>query len=132
MVDPVNRMDEGWKLYQKGNVTLQYQDDRYYAFEIPGQGKIKILNEEDDGFSALATRVKYDVVYDGEEWMCLCEDFQFRNPNSIGAFSCKHIFAAMFKLAEMRGVNQQTTLNMVRKEHGIDPISGRFSEDEDK
>lgn len=78
----------------KGNVELDYSDSDYMFFNVKSK------------------KETYMVDYDVEEgvWRCICPDFNNRHKKANGSFACKHVLAAMFKLAEVKGVNAQATL----------------------
>lgn len=96
------RMSKGWKLYQKGCVELVHEDEELIQFEVRS-GKRTYL-------------VEFDLV-EGVARCTPCQDYEYRHQyanNELGlngSFICKHIWSALFKLSELRGVNQQTSLD---------------------
>ncbi|WJI09160.1 hypothetical protein FGU46_03170 [Methanobacterium sp. CWC-01] len=95
------RMSNGWRLYQKGSVELVHEDEELLQFEVQS-GKQMYLVEFD--------------LQEGVARCNPCQDYEYRHQygNSEiglnGSFICKHIWASVFKLSELRGVNQQTSL----------------------
>ena len=95
---PVDRIVEGFKLYQKGCVTIIDESDEELQFEVISNG------------------TTYLVVMRAGSIKCIeCADWTYRFGETVaemGSFLCKHCNAAMFKLAEIKGVNQQKQLNI--------------------
>jgi formylmethanofuran dehydrogenase subunit E len=97
------RIEKGFELYQKGNVTLIFSDNEEIQFEVKSK------------------KVSYLVSILGSVVRCnQCEDYEFRFQRESnaknGSFLCSHCFAALFKLAEIRGVKQsQATLEFTDK-----------------
>ena len=93
----LDRIDSGFKLNRDKKVRLKEYDSKnaYYEFEVESRttkGKI------------------YPVYCDNGHWNCPeCPDFTNRW-NEAGALTCGHIAACFFKLAEIKGVNQQAKL----------------------
>ena len=91
----MSRIVEGFKLYQKGNVfTLLYSED-------------------DLQFRVISSKNKYLVSIVDNCIRCECDDWNYRYSQSkeeMSSFLCKHCYAALFKLAEVKGVNQQKQL----------------------
>lgn len=92
----MNRMVKGFHLYQHGRVEQIHEDEELLQFEVQSNKQI------------------YEVTFDLHEGTVICnpcQDYYYREPLSVGSFFCKHISAAWFKLAELRGVRaSQTTL----------------------
>ena len=92
----MNRIDKGFNLFQKGNVELVFSDDEELQFNVKSKKNV------------------YLVSFINGVARCICEDFEFRfqreGNSKNGSFLCSHIFAAMFKLSELKGVNQQKNL----------------------
>jgi formylmethanofuran dehydrogenase subunit E len=97
------RIEKGFELYQKGNVTLIFVDNEEIQFEVKSKKTVYII-------SILESVVRCNQ----------CEDYEFRFQRESnaknGSFLCSHCFAAMFKLSEIRGVKQsRTTLEFTDK-----------------
>jgi len=95
----MNRIDAGYQLYLKGKVELIKADKDGLLFEVEGS---------DHG--------TYQVEYDSQEaaWICICPDYHGRHQKAMGSFTCKHIDAAFFKLAAIKGLHEQKTLDGVK------------------
>jgi hypothetical protein len=98
----VNRMTEGFKLYQKGCVSVIDSSDEEIQFEVISNG------------------TPYMVVMraDGSVRCMECEDWSYRFGgvvSEMASFLCKHCYASLFKLASIKGVNQQTELPIDKK-----------------
>jgi hypothetical protein len=89
-----DRMVEGFKLFQKGNVEIIFEDDEIIQLEVKSKKK------------------QYLVEYDKEEGVirCLCPDYHGRHQKANGSFLCKHNWSCVFKLAQVRGVHSQEVL----------------------
>lgn len=90
-----DRSISGFKLYQMGNVSIDHEDEEYILFDIKSKKEI------------------YPVEYEKSEgaWRCICIDYNTRHLKAPGSFLCKHILAALFKLAELKGVRSQVALD---------------------
>lgn len=90
-----DRSISGFKLYQMGNVSIDHEDEEYILFDIKSKKEI------------------YPVEYEKSEgaWRCICTDYNTRHLKAPGSFLCKHILAALFKLAELKGVRSQVALD---------------------
>lgn len=80
-------MLKGFQMYRDGYVTI-VEDDLdlgLLQFEV---------------ISGTNTTFVHTVFYDEGYWLCLCPDFKHRWNKNDGAFTCKHIAASFFKLAE--------------------------------
>lgn len=97
----MNRMVKGFHLYQHGSVELVHEDEELLQFMVRS-GKRKYT-------------VEFDLV-EGVVRCLPCQDYEYRHQYANdemglnGSFICKHIWAGVFKLSELRGVNQQTSL----------------------
>ncbi|MCZ3364605.1 MULTISPECIES: SWIM zinc finger family protein [Methanobacterium] len=80
-----NRMNEGFKLYMEGNVEIELFDDDLMIFSVHGS--------RDD---------TYQVSMNENMWLCDCDDYQYRSEKEPGSFVCKHLWAAFFKVAELK------------------------------
>ena len=93
----MDRVEKGYTLYQKGNVTLKLAEDGEYQFEVKNKKTTYLVS------------IINGVVRCNE-----CEDYGYRfqrESNAMnGSFLCKHCFAAIFKLGEIKGVKEQTSL----------------------
>lgn len=97
----VDRIAEGYKLYQKGYVKFKAETNGFYEFEVLGSKPRK---------KGEPRPVYYINFMDFGAIHCPCPDFK-RNAERYGEpFYCKHIVACFFKLAELKGVGQQVTL----------------------
>ncbi len=81
----VNRMNEGLKLFKKGNVEVELFEEDLMIFTVKGS-----RNE------------KYQVSMNENMWLCDCDDYQFRSEREPGSFICKHIWAVLFEVMEMK------------------------------
>ncbi len=91
-----DRVVNGHKLYLKGNVAVDHEDEEYIFFDVK------------------SGKETYQVEYEKPEgaWRCICTDYNTRHQKAPGSFLCKHILAALFKLAEVRGVGSQVALDV--------------------
>ena len=89
-----DRSVNGFKLYQAGNVSITHEDEEYIFFDVKSK------------------KETYMVEFEKLEgaWRCICTDYNMRHLKAPGSFLCKHILAALFKLAEIKGVGSQTKL----------------------
>jgi hypothetical protein len=92
----MSRIEKGFNLFQKGNVSLLFADEEMIQFEVRSKKKIYLVASIDGILR------------------CDCEDYQFRFQRESnaknGSFLCSHCFAALFKLGEIRGIGSQSTL----------------------
>lgn len=100
---PKHRIDSGWAYYLKNKdwIKVLLFDDDEVQLEMPGSRP------------KLGPTPSYFVTCVDGYWRCECEDFEYRRckGDEYGAsFGCKHIAAAYFKIAELKGVNLQTVL----------------------
>lgn len=99
----MNRIDSGYQLFLKGKVRLLPQThEDFIEFEVDG-----------------SNHMKYKVEFDLKEGTARCfaegcPDYENRAKYADGSFTCKHINAAFFKLAEIKGLHEQTTLDGVK------------------
>ena len=97
----MSRVDNGFKLYQKGNVELINDVPEELQFSIKSKGN------------------EYLVVINDDKMRCIeCEDWSYRFGEAaalMSSFLCKHCYAALFKLAEVKGVGKQSKLYTVAK-----------------
>jgi hypothetical protein len=97
----MKRISKGFLLFQKGNVELIFEDEGMLQFNVKS-GKIDYLVSITNGV------LRCD----------LCQDFEFRfkkEAENGGALLCKHAFAALFKLGEIKGIGTQSTLEFADK-----------------
>jgi len=80
-----NRMNEGFKLYMEGNVEIELFEDDLMIFTVQG-----------------SRGDHYQVSMNENMWLCDCDDYQWRNAKDPGSFVCKHLWAAFFKVAELK------------------------------
>ncbi len=78
------RMNEGLKLYSKGNVEIELFDDDLMIFCVKG-----------------SKGEKYQVSMHENMWLCDCDDYQYRSEREPGSFICKHLWAVFFEIADM-------------------------------
>ena len=79
------RMNEGFKIYMEGNVEIELFEDDIMIFSVQGsKGDI------------------YQVSMNENMWLCDCDDYQYRSEKDPGSFVCKHLWAAFFKVAELK------------------------------
>lgn len=90
-----DRISRGFSVYQHGHVELIEADVEHESYTFQVQGS----NHE-----------VYNVHYEEGSWLCECHDWRNRAPGDPGSFTCKHIDSCYFKLAELKGVNKQSTL----------------------
>jgi len=79
-----NRMHQGFKIYKEGYVEIELFDDDLMIFSVKGSGNI------------------YQVSMNENMWLCDCDDYQWRSKKEPGSFVCKHLWAAFFKIAELK------------------------------
>lgn len=89
-----DRSVNGFKLYQAGNVSITHEDEEYIFFDVKSKKETYLVEFE---------------IPEGA-WRCICTDYNLRHQKAPGSFLCKHILAALFKLAEVKGVNLQRNL----------------------
>ncbi len=80
-----NRMHEGFKLYKKGHVKIELFDDDLMIFNVESSKK-----------------GNYQVSMNENVWLCDCDDYQYRGDKEVGSFICKHIWAVLFKIMDMK------------------------------
>lgn len=80
----VNRMQEGLKIYKKGNIEIQMLEDDLMIFNVQS-----------------TTGGKYQVSMNENLWLCDCDDYQWRSEREPGSYICKHLWAVLFKVAEL-------------------------------
>lgn len=80
-----NRMNEGFKLYLEGNVEIELFEDDLMIFSVHG-----------------SRNDTYQVSMNENMWLCDCDDYQYRGEKEPGSFVCKHLWAAFFKVAELK------------------------------
>lgn len=98
-----DRLADGFKLYQKGYVTFKGETNGLYEFEVMGTKPKK------------GDRPVYYVTCKDGVWYCnQCWDYATKWDEYTGSFNCKHIHACMFKMAEIKGINQQKTIELPR------------------
>lgn len=104
-MNPLGRIIKGFKLYQQGNVKLTFQDEGELQFTVKSGKKEYLVSINDNGV------------------MCnRCEDWDYRWKRCMevgGSFLCSHCYAALFKLAEIRGVGRQGVLNVIPVKHHV-------------
>jgi hypothetical protein len=97
----MGRLEKGFALYQKGMCNLVFEDEDEIQIEVKSK------------------KITYLVsILNGVVRCNLCEDYEYRfqreGNSKNGSFLCSHCFAALFKLAELRGVkSSQATFNLV-------------------
>jgi len=96
----MNRLDSGFKLYQNGNCSLVFVDENEIQIQVQSGSKDYLVS-----------------IVDGVARCNLCEDYEYRfhkhGNAKNGSFLCKHCFAALFYIAEHRGVkNHQVTFKV--------------------
>jgi uncharacterized Zn finger protein len=80
-----NRMKEGFKLYKKGQVGIELLEDGLMIFNVQSSGN-----------------GTYQVSMHENQWLCDCDDYQWRSEKEPGSYICKHMWAAFFKVAELK------------------------------
>ena len=85
----VNRMENGYKLYKNGQVIVKHQDNEGFIFEVNG----------------------YMVSVYMNNGLCRCDDYQIRSQKEPGSYYCKHLWAAFFKVAELKGIINRPCIN---------------------
>lgn len=80
-----NRMNAGLKLYKNGNVKIELFDEDLMIFAV-------LSSREGD----------YQVSMNENMWICDCDDYQYRSEKEPGSFICKHMWAVLFKIAELK------------------------------
>lgn len=97
-----HRVNSGWAYYLKNRdkIKVVLFDDEHIQLEMPGS-KPK-----------LGPTPSYLVSCVEGFWRCDCEDFFNRWQRHEGAYGCKHVEAAHYKIAELKGVNLQGKLNL--------------------
>lgn len=101
MTRKTNRMVEGWKLYQKGNVELIHEDEELLQFQVKSKKQIYLCDMD---------------LKEGTVRCNPCQDYEYRHQyaNSTmgldGSFICKHLWSCFFKLGEIRGIGKQVNL----------------------
>ena len=97
----MSRVEKGFNLFQKGNVSLIFADEEMLQFEVRSKKKVYLVASIDGILK------------------CDCEDYQFRFQRESnaknGSFLCSHCFAALFKLGEIKGIGSQSTLEFADK-----------------
>jgi hypothetical protein len=92
----MSRVEKGFNLFQKGNVSLIFADEEMLQFEVKSKKKVYLVASIDGILK------------------CDCEDYQFRFQRESnaknGSFLCSHCFAALFELGRVRGIGSQSTL----------------------
>jgi len=78
-----NRMEEGLKIYKKGLVEMELIDENLIFFKVQG-----------------SENSTYQVSMHENQWLCDCDDYQWRSAKEPGSYICKHLWAALFKIAE--------------------------------
>lgn len=94
----LGRIQKGHNLFTKGNVELVFEDETMLQFKVKSNKKEYLVSINEHGFRCNE-----------------CEDWTYRWKRCTeegGSFLCAHCYAAMFKLAELRGVGQQATLQI--------------------
>lgn len=114
-----NRMIKGWKLYQSGKVSLLHADDELIQFMVEGEGNDYTVDWD----------LKEGVVRCG-----LCPDYEYRHGYANdemglnGSFICKHIWGTFWLMAEIRGVNQQSKIEIAEQETAVNfPLESLFA-----
>ncbi|MGZ7050163.1 MAG: SWIM zinc finger family protein [Methanobacterium sp.] len=79
-----NRMQEGLKIYRKGLIEMELIDDDLIIFTVQG-----------------SKNSNYQVSMNENQWLCDCDDYQWRSEKEPGSYICKHLWAAFFKVAEL-------------------------------
>ncbi|WP_414469219.1 SWIM zinc finger family protein [Methanobacterium sp. ACI-7] len=79
------RMEEGLKLYKKGQVEVDLDEDDLKIFYVQGSGNDK-----------------YQVSMQDNLWLCDCDDYQWRSEKEPGSYICKHLWAVFFKTTESK------------------------------
>ena len=106
----MNRIIEGFKIYQKKDISLLFADDIMMQFEAKSKKK------------------KYLVANVDDVMRCDCPDFTFRfeksNNAHNGSFLCKHCYASLFLLAEIKGMKEQHKLpiHQTEREHATKDV----------
>jgi hypothetical protein len=81
----MDRTNRGWDLYNQGNVSLDFYDEEFFFFDVKSGNTVYMVEmERSEGV-----------------WRCICKDYHGRHLKAPGSFTCKHIQASMFKLAEL-------------------------------
>ncbi len=78
------RMQEGLKIYKKGNVEIELLEDDLMIFKVQSSG--------DNA---------YQVSMHENLWLCDCDDYQWRSEKEPGSYICKHLWAVLFKVADL-------------------------------
>lgn len=100
----MKRLDAGYRLYYRGKCSLIFEDDEEIQVQVTS-GSTDYLVSIVDGVARCNT----------------CEDYEFRfqreGNSKNGSFLCKHCYAALFYIAEIRGVKgSQATFKVETKQ----------------
>jgi hypothetical protein len=97
----MSRIEKGFNLFQKGNVSLVFADEEMIQFEVKSKKTVYLV-----------------AIIDGI-LKCHCEDYQFRFQRESnaknGSFLCAHCYAALFELGKVKGIGSQSTLEFADK-----------------
>lgn len=97
----MNRLDSGFRLYLRGKCSLVFEDDDEIQVQVQSGSTDYLVS-----------------IVDGVARCNLCEDYEYRfqkNGNAKnGSFLCKHCFAALFYIAELRGVKNHQAVFKVK------------------
>ncbi len=77
-----NRMEEGLKIYKKGLVEVELIDNDLMIFNV--------RRSDND---------TYQVSMNENQWLCDCDDYQWRSQREPGSYICKHLWAVFFNVA---------------------------------
>lgn len=80
-----NRMEEGLKIYRKGFVEIEIRDKDLMIFNVKG-----------------SDNRTYQVSMHDNQWLCDCDDYQWRSEKEPGSYICKHLWAVLFKVAQIK------------------------------
>lgn len=83
----MDRISKGLKLYLKGKVILDFDQDDLILFLVQG------------------TNDQYMVSFLDGVIRCDCPDYTNRWQKDHGSFMCKHIWASIFKLISLKFFN---------------------------
>lgn len=80
-----SKIEKGWAIYKSGKVKLVDVLDGLLTFHVQGS----------------RNQVYIVTCYD-DDWNCQCLDFFNRHARKDLCFHCKHIYACIFELAEIK------------------------------
>lgn len=103
-----DRLLAGFQLWQKGKVKFLCETDGLYEFEVTGSKPKKGDRP-----------VYYCTIKEGVGFCNECGDFKSRWNKVTGSLFCKHLFGCIFKIAEIKGVNQQAVIELVNEKEGL-------------